>query len=399
MNNNNICPIKFIFGCVFGDKAFTKLKLRALLTFLYILLSIPLSGQTTSSEEAIQLFDKGKYAEALPVFKRMVTMFPKDPRFQYYAGACMVQTNKDLKKALEYLNYAANLSVPRNVYYFMGKAYCYLYMFDDGLEAFLKFQQYADKTDKEKWQCDMNIQMARNGKQIVQKQVILNTLHVDTVSMDNIYAYYNRFLNEGKFVEIQEKEFSLLNNKVTSTWRFLPDPLDKTQPVFETTLNGSIHKNKDIAVTHRVSENEWSKLVNLGTIVNSLYDEDYPYFNPSESALYFSSKGHNSMGGYDIFKSVYDPDTKTWSEPMNLGYPINSPYDDFMFVPSEDQTKAIFASNRETHNQQVLIYTVSFSKTYSFETVNSNMELISRSHLRPNLQSTDKLTISSPNIR
>jgi hypothetical protein len=100
--------------------------------------------------------------------------------------------------------------------------------------------------------------------------------------------------------------------------------------------------------------------------INTIYDEDFVYFNEAENALYFASKGHNSIGGYDIFKSVYNPDYKTWSEPINMGYPINSPYNDYMFVPSDDQKTAQFSSDRETNGNKIIVYNIEFEKNYTY---------------------------------
>ena len=84
--------------------------------------------------------------------------------------------------------------------------------------------------------------------------------------------------------------------------------------------------------------------VNLGAVINTPYNEEGVYLAPDGKTLYFSSEGHNTMGGYDIFKSVYG--NGKWSEPENLGWPINSPADDLFFVTAANGRVAYFASNR-----------------------------------------------------
>jgi hypothetical protein len=61
-------------------------------------------------------------------------------------------------------------------------------------------------------------------------------------------------------------------------------------------------------------------------------DEEYPSLSKDGKTLYFSSKGWENMGGYDIFKSTWDENTETWSKPVNLGSPINSPFEDIYFL-------------------------------------------------------------------
>lgn len=82
--------------------------------------------------------------------------------------------------------------------------------------------------------------------------------------------------------------------------------------------------------TRNKSNKSWGKPVNMGGTINSPYDEEGLFLHPSGQILYFSSKGHTSMGGYDLFKSELQSDG-TWGTPENLGYPINTPGDDLFF--------------------------------------------------------------------
>lgn len=91
---------------------------------------------------------------------------------------------------------------------------------------------------------------------------------------------------------------------------------------------------------------EWGEPENLGDVINTLYDERTVFIHPDGKTLYFSSQGHNSMGGYDLFKSKYNDSLKKWSEPLNLGYPVNSPDDDIDFVVSASGKHAYFATIR-----------------------------------------------------
>lgn len=104
--------------------------------------------------------------------------------------------------------------------------------------------------------------------------------------------------------------------------------------------------NKDIYVSTRLQNGEWGPAKDLSPKINTKYDEDGPFLHPDGKTLYFSSKGHNSMGGYDVFKTIYDEETNEWSEPVNVGYPINTAGDELFFVWSADGTRAYFSSAR-----------------------------------------------------
>lgn len=95
------------------------------------------------------------------------------------------------------------------------------------------------------------------------------------------------------------------------------------------------------------SKGQWTNVRNLGPKINTEFDEEGPFIDQDNMTLYFSSKGHKGMGGHDIFKSVFDPETNEWSDPENLGYPINTPDDDVYFVASADGTRAYYSSVRE----------------------------------------------------
>ena len=99
----------------------------------------------------------------------------------------------------------------------------------------------------------------------------------------------------------------------------------------------------DIYRIKKLPNGKWSKALNLGPQINTPYDEEGPYLHPDGTSLFFASKGHNTMGGYDIFVSHIDENEK-WSVPENLGYPINTPDDDVYYVPSVDGRRAYYAS-------------------------------------------------------
>ncbi len=92
---------------------------------------------------------------------------------------------------------------------------------------------------------------------------------------------------------------------------------------------GSLGRN-DIWMSTLTSENTWSEPINAGSILNTPYDEESLYITPDGKTLYFSSQGHNSIGGFDIFKSEKD-EKGNWSNPANIGQPINTPGDDVFF--------------------------------------------------------------------
>ncbi len=103
----------------------------------------------------------------------------------------------------------------------------------------------------------------------------------------------------------------------------------------------------DIYVCTKDSRGNWSRVKNLGPSINSAEDEESPFIDYEGTTLYFSTKARRGMGGYDIFKSQFDKDKNEWNEPVNLGYPINTPDDDAFYVATKDGQRAYYASVRE----------------------------------------------------
>jgi outer membrane protein OmpA-like peptidoglycan-associated protein len=101
----------------------------------------------------------------------------------------------------------------------------------------------------------------------------------------------------------------------------------------------------DLWSTQMIEEGVFSTPVNLGIPVNTMKNEDYPFLHPNGKTLYFSSEGHKGMGGKDIFYSELLPDN-TWSEPVNLGYPINTYADEMSLVVNAKGDKAFYSSDR-----------------------------------------------------
>jgi len=114
----------------------------------------------------------------------------------------------------------------------------------------------------------------------------------------------------------------------------------------------------DIYQCNRLPNRAWSEPKNLGSTINSPYNEDSPFIHPDGVTFFFSSKGHNSMGGFDVFYSAKVADN-VWAAPINMGYPINTTDDDIYFVTSSDGRRAYYASFRPEGKGEKDIYMVS----------------------------------------
>ena len=103
---------------------------------------------------------------------------------------------------------------------------------------------------------------------------------------------------------------------------------------------------KDIYIVRKINDRKWSKPQNAGITINSRYDEESVRYSKGGDTLWFSSAGHNTMGGFDIFYSVRSTDG-TWGPAVNAGFPINTPWHELFYVPDPVNDSAFyFVSNR-----------------------------------------------------
>ncbi len=102
----------------------------------------------------------------------------------------------------------------------------------------------------------------------------------------------------------------------------------------------------DIYVSEKLRNGVWGPARNLGNAVNTKYNEEGPYIHPDGNTLYFSSKGHENLGGYDIFKAQ-KTEFGTWTKAENIGYPINTVGNDIFYMPTADGQRAYYSSQKD----------------------------------------------------
>lgn len=118
----------------------------------------------------------------------------------------------------------------------------------------------------------------------------------------------------------------------------------------------------DIYVTKKLPNGKWGQPQNLGATINTKFDEDFPNISADGKTLFFSSKGHTSMGGYDIFKASWDNVKRTFTTVKNLGYPINTPEDNMNYRESKTGRTGYISALRAGGLGDLDIYSVTFNE-------------------------------------
>ena len=180
-----------------------------------------------------------------------------------------------------------------------------------------------------------------------------------------------------------------------SSWRMTPNQLDSTdnhsfarasfvngqdKVIYWSSADGEGIRN---IYTSSLMDSVWTIPALLNEQMTSAGDEIFPMLSPDGRSLFFSSSGLYGVGGYDIYVSRWNDDSKDWGAPVNLGFPYSSPADDFLYIDTEDGRHSVFASNRGCSKDSVWVYVLEFDNVPVRRAVEDPKELAEIAELLP----------------
>jgi tetratricopeptide (TPR) repeat protein len=165
--------------------------------------------------------------------------------------------------------------------------------------------------------------------------------------------YYSDFTTN-RFQEIKKLEDTRINTEYWEPHCYVTT--DGQNLYFSSDRPGGFG-GRDIYRVVRLPDNSWSEPINLGPSVNTPYDEDAPFVAIDNKTLYFSSNGPMSMGDFDVFVTRRDEENN-WSAPINLGYPLNSTGDDIYYTTTVDGLRGFLTSARKGGRGEKDIYEI-----------------------------------------
>ncbi|MES2733849.1 MAG: OmpA family protein [Bacteroidota bacterium] len=411
-------PINFVFSILLalGSHLATQAQNNA----------APAGLKAAEIEKADFYFRNNDFAKALPMYLQQDKSKPGDPVTNYRIGVCYLSSTNEKGQSISYLELASKSrdeNVPTKVYQQLGQAYHLAYRFEEAINSLTKYRAMIRKTDPKLRELERQIQVCQNAQRLMkdtaevfiqnvgpainsaiteygpvisadESVLIYTTLKttvdkvttVETESEDIMVAHKQddnwaaaksiglnakvnigsvglspdgqrlliymggRNTNNGDIFSCQltGKQWSnplKLSGKVNSSYQESSGSLtpDEKTLYFSSNRPGGLG-GFDIYKATKSERGEWVDVVNLGAPINTPYDEDAPFIHPDRKTLYFSSDGHNSMGNNDIFRVINEKGT--WSVPTNMGYPINTVNNDNFFVLSADGKKGYFSSDR-----------------------------------------------------
>ncbi len=314
-------------------------------------------------EQAEESMENEDFEKALRLYSQLLSLYTNDVVFRYKYAACLIQLNRDIEKAIEYLNIAKSQSkseIPQ-IHYYLGQAFHQRYMFNQAIRHYTKFNpDDVRRRERDKFPVRRQIQMANNGKKLIRYAYVLDVVDKKNLNRSNFYYAYDMDGIGGEFV----KKHPSLQTRYDS--KHEENPIAFISNANDKLMFSSYGKRgdtgKDIYFADRQPDGTWGEPYKLEHPVNTNEDEAYPFLLPDGKRLFFSSKGHNSMGGYDLFVSKYNESAGSWGVPQNLDFPVNSPLDDILYVTDSVMDYAIFTSNRNAEGDRLIVYTIKIKK-------------------------------------
>ncbi len=306
--------------------------------------------------QANKLFVDADYVNAMPLFSQLLSLHPKDANYNYKFGVCLLNNDEDKTKSLQYFDFAVKeTAVDKEAYFYAGKAYQTNARFDEALAFFEKYKVKAPNPDP--LNAERFIQQCKNGKNLYDKNVTLQPLEKTETLENEFYRNYDLKAMKGRIIPKplnfkSKKDVKLEDNTLIFVGT------ENQSIVYSGYNDDGLNTSRELFKVNKLPNGEWGAPQNIGEPINTAFDEEFAFLHPDGKTLYFSSKGHNTMGGYDIFRSVYDEQAGKWSLPVNLAHPINSPADDIFYASDEAGTFAYFASKNFTKPGKIKVYKI-----------------------------------------
>lgn len=312
------------------------MKKKYILAFLTLCAAGSAYSQTLS--QAKNWFLEGKFAEAKPVFRKLVKQSPSNASYNFWYGACCYETGEKAE-AQPYLERSAARKVI-NAYLYLGKLYYDLYRFDEAIENIENHIYWLEQKKKDTTEAEKELDRCRRAARMLRGTENIVVIDSFVVDKQDFLSAYKLSKESGEInVNADGKGFGYTNE--------LGDKKIGTQ----TDAEGQTYLVSQIQMI-----NQWSKPEPIQSLNENGHNLNYPFMAPDGITLYYAAEGEESMGGYDIFVTRYDSEDNTYLKPDNIGMPFNSPYNDYMYVLDDFNNLGWFASDRFQPEGKVCVY-------------------------------------------
>ncbi len=309
------------------------------ITFFF--LAFCFTSQAQNLQEIKKIYTEGKYAEAKPGIEKLLSKTPNNASYNHWYGVCLFETGEQ-KASEKYLKFAASKKIQEANRY-LGKLYYMQYDFKASAEA---YEDYVKALETAKNVSEVNL-----FKPLLEKSKRAARLlaHVENIQIiDSVIVDKNKFLQYYKLGEEAGTLTASDGNK-----KFMYTNQLQNKRYYAKADSGDIYQ----LYSQVKLLDEWSDETKLSSEINVPEGNNYPFVLNNGVTVYFASKGHESIGGYDLFITRYNNNNDSYLAPEQLGMPFNSIYNDYMLAIDELHGIGYFATDRLQPEGKVVIYT------------------------------------------
>lgn len=322
-----------------------------------------MSAQTNEErrERADKFFEKENYVQATPDYLHLLSLDPRSADLNFRYGACLLFNSNQKSESLRYLKFATtDPNIDSRAYYFYGLALHLNYQFGEAQRFYGTYANLNLNKSDSRYPVDRQIEMCNNGKRLLTTFTDIIVAEKQEIDNSKFFRIYTDANTIGGDILVTAKFQSKYDAKMghIPVVHFPPN----AKQIYYSSYGDNGANGLDIYVRRKLPNGEWGEPQPVPGMVNTKFDEDFPYMHPSGKYLYFSSTGHNSMGGYDVYLSKLDVNTNSFREPENVDFAISSPDDDFFYVVDSAFQNAYFASARQSQDGMLHVYKVKVAR-------------------------------------
>lgn len=291
---------------------------------------------------ARQLYKKGEYAKALPLFQKEYKKKPKDGSINHWIGVCLYETGK-AEEAVPYLEYADTRKVIESSHY-LAKINFNAYRFEEAKKNYERYSELLTNSNKKmSTRAKKEFQRAKNAQNMmehVEKIIVLDSLVVDKEDFFEAYE-----------ISPEAGTLSIPVKAKKATVAFQPQSGERMLWAMPDSSNVM-----RLCESSKLIDGDWDSPHYLSKDLNDGGDANYPFMLQDGSTLYYASNGEGSIGGYDIYITRRDSETGEYYQPQNMGLPYNSLADDYLLVIDDIRGLGWWATDRNHIEGKVTIY-------------------------------------------
>ena len=315
---------------------------RYLLAAWAVCISSIMFGQSQS--QAKKWFAEGDYAQAKPVFAKLVKSNPKSGSLNYWYGVCLNETGEH-DKALPYLKKAVESDV-ENAYRYIGDYYLADGNYEEALSHYDTYLEKVEPTDTMFAIYTRRAERAKHEFKFYKR--------VEKVMLvDSIVVAKEKFLTAyllGKECGNIDMTHDMLGGSTSTEGTAYRTEMSDKIYYSDIDANGCMQ----LYMSYKMLDS-WSKPTTLNGLPEG--DNNYPFLLADGVTIYFANNNSNGLGGYDLYVTRYNSDTDRFYMAENLGMPFNSSANDYMMVIDEVNHLGWFATDRNQPEGMVCIYT------------------------------------------